>query len=190
MKRHGGLGAPLFRAQFSSDTGSVAKTPWFKSGLSFKCTKCGNCCSGTKGTVRFLETEVDAMVAAVQAESVSAFLDKYARRQGRGAKTFYQLKQKRTADGFDCVFLDRKSLKGKAVCSLYDARPLQCRTWPFWPENVESRQTWEALKHGTKGGGCPGINKGPALPAADVMEQRDATTEWRLDVDKPWAKLK
>eukprot|EP00961_Rhodomonas_salina_P046921 629705-Rhodomonas_salina.2 len=29
-------------------------------------------------------------------------------------------------------------MKGKAICSLYEARPKQCRTWPFWPENLAS----------------------------------------------------
>jgi uncharacterized protein len=58
--------------------------------------------------------------------------------------------------GLDCIFLDRKKIRGKAVCSLYDVRPLQCRTWPFWAENLEHRNAWDAA-----GKSCPGINTGP-----------------------------
>ena len=32
----------------------------------------------------------------------------------------------------DCCFLKDKS------CSVYDFRPTQCRTWPFWPENMHN----------------------------------------------------
>ncbi|ETW05237.1 hypothetical protein H310_04207 [Aphanomyces invadans] len=161
---------------------SATAEPWFKAGLSFSCTKCGNCCSGTKGQVRFLDSEVDAMATKMDT-SVPEFLQKYARRQGRGAKSFFQLKQKRTSDGFDCIFLDRKLVKGKAVCSLYHARPMQCRTWPYWPENLETRQTWERLKSAKEG--CPGILKGPSIPAEEVQHHRDAMEHWRKAVDVP-----
>ncbi|RHZ14414.1 hypothetical protein DYB37_003057 [Aphanomyces astaci] len=165
---------------------SATAEPWFKTGLSFSCTKCGNCCSGAKGSVQFLDAEVDAMASKMEVD-VPTFLKKYARRQGRGANSFFQLKQKRTATGFDCVFLDRKLVKGKAVCSLYQARPMQCRTWPYWPENLETRQTWERLK--TAKDGCPGINKGPAAPVDEVLQQRDDMDAWRTAVEVP-TKLK
>ncbi|CAK4655635.1 hypothetical protein AeMF1_001127 [Aphanomyces euteiches] len=126
------------------------------------------------------------MATAVN-ESVPAFLDKYTRRQGRGGKSFFQLKQTRTTDGFDCVFLDRKQVKGKAICRLYNARPMQCRTWPFWPENLESRQSWESLK--TAKDGCPGINKGPPSSVEHISQQRDDMMNWRLRLAKP-TKLK
>ena len=52
----------------------------------------------------------------------------------------------------DCVFLDRTSADGKTGCSIYAERPAQCRTWPFWSENLTSRATWEAVKRRTP---CP-----------------------------------
>lgn len=33
----------------------------------------------------------------------------------------------------DCVFLKDKR------CEVYEARPTQCRTWPFWPENMNAK---------------------------------------------------
>jgi Fe-S-cluster containining protein len=43
-------------------------------------------------------------------------------------------------------------------CSVHVAKPLQCRTFPFWPEMVDSKREW--LKTGSW---CPGIGKGPLV---------------------------
>ncbi len=37
-----------------------------------------------------------------------------------------------------CIFLDRSSNK----CGIYDVRPVQCRTYPFWPSLLESPDDW------------------------------------------------
>ena len=49
---------------------------------------------------------------------------------------------------FDCIFW-------KDGCTVYQARPLQCRTFPFWESVVVSPEAWEAV-----GKECPGINSG------------------------------
>lgn len=48
-----------------------------------------------------------------------------------------------------CPFLQDGS------CDIYEARPTQCRTFPYWPENM-SDEKWKALS-----AECPGIGKGP-----------------------------
>lgn len=47
-------------------------------------------------------------------------------------------------------------------CTAYEARPTQCRTFPFWPENM-NKESWNALK--TE---CPGIDQGENLNESDV----------------------
>ncbi|OQS00778.1 hypothetical protein ACHHYP_02696 [Achlya hypogyna] len=157
----------------------LSSAPWFKDGLAFTCTKCGNCCSGRAGSVRFNDDEAATMAAKMNT-TVSVFLEKYTRRQGRGNLSFYQLKEvrKNKDDGFDCIFLDRKKIRGKATCSLYEARPTQCRTWPFWPETLESKATWNKTKET-----CPGINKGPNKSVDEVQAQMDATRAWRRSLE-------
>jgi Fe-S-cluster containining protein len=49
---------------------------------------------------------------------------------------------------FDCIFWNE-------VCTVYQVRPLQCRTFPFWDYVLCSPQAWK-----TAGESCPGINKG------------------------------
>ena len=78
-----------------------------------------------------------------------------------------------TEHGHDCVFLDRASTPGKALCSLHDARPSQCRTYPFWPENLKSPRAWQRTSRL-----CEGIGQGPLVPIDQIriqvtLHQRD-----------------
>jgi Fe-S-cluster containining protein len=125
---------------------------WYADGLRFSCTQCGNCCTGPPGYVWFTEEEGEA-VAKRFGLGFDAFMKKYARRVGDR----WSFTEHLTEHGHDCVFLDRKSLPGKAVCGIYADRPEQCRTWPFWPENLESKGAWLTTKHATP---CPGMDEG------------------------------
>lgn len=64
----------------------------------------------------------------------------------------------------------------RKVCSIYEVRPLQCRTWPFWPENVESRETWD---HAAQR--CHGMNHGRRQFTAEQIEALRDATEWPHD---------
>lgn len=110
----------------------------------------------------------DAEAAALAARlglELGAFLERYTHttREGRS------LIETRSEIGFDCVFLDRMKIPGKAVCGVYEDRPLQCRTWPFWPSVVASRASWERAKRT-----CPGIDKGQGYTVQQVRILRDA----------------
>src|SRR3990172_7081258 len=94
--------------------------PWFQDGLRFQCTECGDCCTGAPGYVWVGRDEI-AELAEHLGVSVADFERKYVRRVG-SRKSLIEY-----ANG-DCVFFDGASRK----CTVYQARPLQCRTWPFW----------------------------------------------------------
>ena len=80
------------------------------------------------------------------------------------------LQERLTDHGYDCVFLDRETLPGKAICRVYRSRPQQCRTWPFWNENLESPRRWAEA-----GRICPGIDRGQPVELRVIVERRDAT---------------
>ena len=144
----------------------MAEQEWYAGGLRFNCTQCGNCCTGPEGAVWFTEEEGRVMARAVGLEH-EAFLRNHARKLKQG----WSLKEHRTEHGFDCEFLDRDTVPGKAICSLYEARPMQCRPWPFWKENLASRQAWEAVKKATP---CPGMGSGTLVSIERIRIQRDA----------------
>ncbi len=139
---------------------------WYADGLRFSCTQCGNCCTGPPGTVWFTKAEGKAIAKTLGVDE-ETFYAQYAHKvDGR-----WSLKERDTRHGWDCVFLDRRS-DGKALCSIYEARPTQCRTWPFWPENVSSKRAWTAAGRATP---CPGMDNGPLIPAERIRILRDAT---------------
>jgi len=50
-------------------------------------------------------------------------------------------------------------------CSIHPGKPTQCRTFPFWPELVESKREWaRTAKY------CPGIGKGALIQIGTAME--------------------
>lgn len=123
----------------------MPKDKWYRDGLRFSCTQCGNCCSGDPGYVWATKEEIKRIAAFLGREDGT--LDKdHLRRVGFR----YSLTEK--PDG-DCIFLKRED--GKAMCSIYPVRPLQCRTWPFWSEVVRTPDSWARVAKK-----CPGMNHG------------------------------
>jgi len=59
--------------------------------------------------------------------------------------------------------------KGRRTCGIYEVRPLQCRTWPFWDGLLESKDAWNTAK-----AGCPGMDKGKRYTLEQVEKFRDA----------------
>jgi Fe-S-cluster containining protein len=141
---------------------------WYSQGLRFNCTQCGNCCTGPPGAVWFSAEEGRA-IALKLGVTEELFYSQYAH-QIRGR---WSLKEVQINRRFDCIFLDRTTIPGKAICSIYESRPGQCRTWPFWPENLTSKRIWESVKRCTP---CPGMDQGKLVPIEQIRIQRDKKT--------------
>jgi Fe-S-cluster containining protein len=110
----------------------VKKEPWYEDGLRFECTGCGKCCSGPKGAVYIDNEELVAMAETLNL-APKDFKRLYVKNRGNRL-SLVELKQ---SDGqYACVFL--KSNR----CTVYQARPVQCRTYPFWPENLNTPESW------------------------------------------------
>ena len=127
-----------------------ADQPWFQGGLSFECTRCGACCTGAPGFV-WVNLEEISRLAEFRGESLETFSLAFVRQIG----TRYSLKEK---PGGDCIFWDKS-----VGCTVYPARPAQCQTWPFWPENVESPESWDQVKSV-----CPGSGKGQLFTVEEI----------------------
>lgn len=132
-------------------------------GLRFACTLCGNCCTGPSGFVLVTPAEVAALAARLGVDAAD-FERRYTRDTIRGRS----LTEKQSPAGLDCIFLDREKVPGKAVCGVYEDRPAQCRTWPYWRSNLSSRGSWERAKRT-----CPGMDTGPRQTPQQIRVLRD-----------------
>ena len=136
---------------------------WYHAGLQFECTGCGDCCTGEPGFVWLDEVEI-ATLAKLINMPLEEFQDTYTRRIG----TRWSLVE---FPNGDCVFFDAE----KRSCGVYEARPRQCRTWPFWDSNLESPETWQATCRD-----CPGSGKGPVISLEDIEMQRRQVKIWAI----------
>jgi Fe-S-cluster containining protein len=158
-----------------ADDACATDAPWYADGLKFTCSQCGNCCTGAPGYVWVSDQEL-ARLAAHLRLSVDDVIDRYGRRIGGRVS----LKERRTPQGlYDCIFLQEvkvgrgASARVKKVCSVYEVRPLQCRTWPFWEGNLASQKNWESA-----GKRCHGINAGARTFTRQEIEKLKDATDW------------
>ena len=135
---------------------------WYREGLKFSCTQCGNCCSGDPGYVWATKEEI-ARISVFLGRTDGWLDNAHLRRVGLQ----YSLTEHPNGD---CIFLKREN--GKSMCTIYPVRPLQCRTWPFWKENLRSKKAWDDLAASK----CPGMNKGDSYNYVQIETRRTQRT--------------
>jgi uncharacterized protein len=135
--------------------------PFYKQGLRFKCTECGGCCTGAPGYTWVNEEEI-ATIATHLRLSIEEFGQRYLRK----VDDRYALLEDPV--NYDCVFLKDKK------CSIYAARPTQCRTFPWWPKHLKSPESWAAAASY-----CEGINhpEAPLISFEKIDEQQQIHRE-------------
>lgn len=138
---------------------------WETEDLYFKCTGCGKCCSND-GEV-WLDLDEFVEVAESLKLEHDTFVNKFvAEIQSDWVKIVDKVDDNLSSPriGQSCVFLADDS----KTCTIYKHRPVQCRTYPYWPSLLASRSSWnnesvmppeiKFQKHWTpESGGCEGI---------------------------------
>lgn len=132
--------------------------PWYKDGLRFGCTQCGQCCTGSPGYVWIDEKEIVEMAQFLKIDPAD-FVRLYTRRIGDRISLLEHPKT------YDCVFLKER------MCKVYGARPKQCRAFPWWPENIRSKEDWEETAQR-----CEGVNH-PDAPLITLSQIREKLEE-------------
>lgn len=129
------------------------------SGLRFECTQCGKCCT-TRGEYAYVylgKGETQALAELLELE-LAEFERRYTFIDEEGWRQLAFTEDR-------CVFLTDGGL-----CGVYEARPSQCRTFPFWPDMIRNGE-WTAEAREM----CEGLGRGRVW---SVEEVRSNTREF------------
>ena len=120
----------------------------YKEGIRFECQGSGKCCVSREsyGFVYLSDNDLKRFSNYFKL-SIKKFKDEYC----QITDGFVHLIEKTELNG-NCIFLKDKK------CSVYTCRPSQCRTWPFWNENMNAKVWNKNISIN-----CPGIGKGKII---------------------------
>ena len=123
---------------------------FFDEGLRFECQRCGACCTGEPGTIYVGPDEILPIAEFLQISAADfighylyPFRDSYSIREHADGRCFCY------ANG----------------CTIYPVRPNQCKSFPFWPDNLRSETQWKKVSDT-----CPGIDHGRLYTKAEILE--------------------
>lgn len=141
---------------------------WWKSGVRFECQGSGKCCvsHGEYGNVWMSGFDRKRMAKVLKMTTAE-----FTRKHCEKSLGMFRLKED-TPTG-DCRFLEGKR------CGVYEGRPTQCRTWPFWPEVMNSK-TWKKEVSSF----CPGVGKGRVWPAEEIEKILKEQTKSEIALSK------
>ncbi|VAW98194.1 hypothetical protein MNBD_GAMMA23-24 [hydrothermal vent metagenome] len=144
--------------------------------IRFKCTQCSQCCYGGKyAYVRASAQEIEDITAYMNIDA-EIFKNKYLIKlvdHGYGIRMKKNSLSGVIKSNGHCVLLNKQ---GK--CSVYPVRPTQCKTYPFWPEILISKDKWnnEVMR-------CEGINQGDVVDTEHVEQQKQLTVNAEIIIN-------
>tara|TARA_Y100001954_G_C15423892_1_gene413575 strand:- start:72 stop:518 length:447 start_codon:yes stop_codon:yes gene_type:complete len=117
-------------------------------GVPFSCQpNCGKCCDEPGGIV-YLRPEDAEQLAAFHKMDVIDWLERDCHQTLDGR---WILNSDQYTDV--CIYLD-----GEKKCTVYLSRPAQCKSFPFWAENLRTDRAWKQTVSS-----CPGLESEEAF---------------------------
>jgi Fe-S-cluster containining protein len=125
------------------------ETPHFEAeNLHFECTQCGECCE-RPGMIYLDDDDIDRIATYLEIDEAEMKRDRLTHDHGTWV---IKVTRRRKC----CFYVDKK-------CTVHPIKPQQCKSYPFWPENVCTAPEWrEAKTH------CEGIGRGREYDAETV----------------------
>lgn len=141
---------------------------FYKNGLLFSCKQCSHCCRHEPGYVYLSKNDLTNLLHWSNL-SVTDFFNKYCRwvPYYDGTEVLCLQEQK----NYDCVFW-------KDGCLAYEARPIQCITFPFWNFIIKDAASWNEAAES-----CPGINSGK-MHDFNEIEQSMSEYQHNIPLDR------
>lgn len=119
--------------------------------LYFECTRCGDCCIGVEDEHVFLRAGEVRRLADAMGVTRATF------RRAWTTRADDDLVLRKRPDG-TCILLS-----AERACMAYEARPVQCRTYPFWDGILKTAGAWR--REATR---CEGIGRGARVAVEEV----------------------
>jgi Fe-S-cluster containining protein len=141
----------------NSKPDSTLDRAFYAQGLRFSCARCSACCRHEEGFV-FLSGKDASLLGEALNMEFQEFTKAFCR-WVPAADGIDKLSLKEKSN-FDCIFWKQNG------CSVYEARPLQCRAFPFWHSVLSSKANWNLTAKS-----CPGIGQG-------TLHSRDYIKKW------------
>lgn len=130
--------------------------PFYKNGLKFSCQQCSCCCRHEPGFVYLSEKDLTKILMQFNIERES-FIKEHCRWVPYYDGTEVLCLNEK--ENNDCCFWDNG-------CTIYQARPVQCRTYPFWDFILKNKNEWKECAKD-----CPGIDKGETHSYDEILEK-------------------
>lgn len=125
---------------------------WETEPIRFECqADCFKCCM-KPGVVNFDRGDIHNAAEYLEMKT-SDFKKKFLKKD-------FGVYEMELEEGQVCQFL---TMQG---CNIHPAKPKQCHTYPFWKENLQSRNHWQLTA-----GFCPGIGQGPVIPVEEIKQR-------------------
>lgn len=131
---------------------------FYENGLNFQCQRCSHCCKDEPGFVYLSKIDLQNLLACYNLTK-EEFIKKYCRfvPYYDGSEVLCLLEK----ENYECILWDNG-------CTAYNARPIQCSTYPFWSFILKNQQTWDEESKE-----CPGINKGERVSFSDIQKAKE-----------------
>jgi Fe-S-cluster containining protein len=126
---------------------------FYRSGLRFECARCSRCCRHDPGFVFLSNQDLERILEGLSIDR-EAFIERYCVWVPTEGGSNLSLAER---PDYDCIFWR------EGGCRIYDFRPVQCRSFPFWPSHLSSQADWKNLR-----GQCTGIDKGSLHTAEEI----------------------
>lgn len=136
------IGLGLTLQEWQEEHLSGGKPFFEEEDIHFACTHCGQCCS-EPGVVYITPYDLERISSFFNVDPDQIVYNLLAEDADTGELLIP------VDDNQPCPFFQEER------CIVHEVKPIQCRTYPFWPELVGTQETWqEAIK------ACPGIGEG------------------------------
>lgn len=143
--------------------------------VKFSCNGCSLCCRFKGGVVMLSKDDLSHLASWAELTE-EQFMKVYCQWiENADGKEYLCLKTMHSnPETDDCIFWDA-SIPG---CQCYEARPVQCSTYPFWTKILTDENSWNSEKKH-----CPGINEGERHDILEI-ENELAKYEGRVAITR------